>query len=137
MSDSHGTMPGFCDPRGVFLAVLAHGESALLIDDAGLVMAGQWISADTDAGPEIGAALSGVADEVQRAMRHLGLGAWQSIVVETAEAPLALMPVPLDGSASALLVVAGARHGPLGALRRTASACHRAAAGWLGVGVGP
>ena len=137
MSDAPGTTPAFRDPRGLFLPVLTPGEAALLIDDAGLVMAGQWISADTDAGPEIGAALSGVADEVQRAMRHLGLGAWQSIVVETAEAPLALTPVPLDDSASALLVVAAARHGPLGALRRTAAACHRTATRWLGVGVGP
>jgi predicted regulator of Ras-like GTPase activity (Roadblock/LC7/MglB family) len=63
---------------------------------------------------EVGAELSGVSEEARRAMRHLGLGEWTSIVFETQVAYVAMAPAPQEG----LLLVAAARTTPLGLVTR-------------------
>lgn len=114
----------------LFADILGDGEhTALLIDAEGLVMAGAYVSADgRDVTEEVGAELRGVSDEAQRAMRHLELGAWTSIVFEAEEATVAMAPAP-DG---ALLLVAADPSHPLGFVRRVLDRCAARARGWLG-----
>jgi len=76
---------------------------------------------------EIGAQLSGISDEVVRAMRHLDVGEWRSIVFETEAAVVAMAPAPQ----ASLLVVAGSRATQLGLLRRLLERCAERAASWL------
>ena len=80
------------DPRMLFHDVLGDGpQAALLLDGSGLVLAGAYIVQDgDDVGQAVGAELSGVSDEARRAMRHLGLGSWTSLVFETEAATVAL-----------------------------------------------
>jgi tetratricopeptide (TPR) repeat protein len=103
------------DARLVFLGVLGDGDqTALLLDASGMVLAGAYVdAAGRDAGQEVGAQLSGISDEASRAMRHLGLGDWTSLVFETEAANVALAPCH-----DALLVVAADRKVPLGFVRR-------------------
>ena len=67
-------------------------------------MAGTYVTQDgRDVAQEVGAELSGVSDEARRAMRHLGLGDWSSLTVETDAAVVAMAPMRDD----ALLLIAG------------------------------
>ena len=118
------------DARALFADVIGDGnQTALLLDAAGLVLAGAYITADgSDVGQEIGAELSGVSDEARRAMRHLGLGEWSSIVFETEAASVALAPAPNDS----LTVVAADRAIPLGFVRRLLDRASARARAWLG-----
>ena len=118
------------DARALFADVIGDGnQTALLLDAAGLVLAGAYITADgSDVGQEIGAELSGVSDEARRAMRHLGLGEWSSIVFETEAASVALAPAPNDS----LTVVAADRAIPLGFVRRLLDRASERARAWLG-----
>jgi Flp pilus assembly protein TadD/predicted regulator of Ras-like GTPase activity (Roadblock/LC7/MglB family) len=101
---------------------------ALLIGADGLLLAGESVTREgRDVGEEIGAAMSGVGDEAQRAMRHLGLGAWQSIVFETDRATVAMAP-----ASDALLLVAAARTVPLGFVKRMLDRAAQAALAFLG-----
>ena len=104
------------EARMLFAEVIGEGEqTALLLDASGFVLAGLYVDADgADVSQEIGAELSGVSDEASRAMRHLELGAWQAIIVETGVATIALAPAPKD----ALVLVAASRSTPLGLVRR-------------------
>ncbi|MGH7663600.1 MAG: roadblock/LC7 domain-containing protein [Gemmatimonadaceae bacterium] len=118
------------DARMLFAGVIGEGEqTALLLDADGLVMAGLYLAPDgRDVAQEVGAVLSGVSDEARRAVRHLDLGDWTSIVFETGAAIVAMAPAPDRG----LLLVAAARETPLGLVRRLlerAGACVRE---WLG-----
>ena len=93
------------------------------------MLAGAYVAADGhDVAQEVGAELSGVSDEASRAMRHLELGDWNTIVVETEVATVALAPAPNDG----LLLVAAARAMPLGMVRRFVDRCLDRARRWLG-----
>lgn len=118
------------DARLLFGDLLDDGEqTALLLDASGLVVAGAYVAADGhDVAQEVGAELSGVSDEARRAMRHLDLGEWNAIVLETANAIVAMAPAPQDG----LLVVAAARTTPLGLVRRQLERLGRRAVTWLG-----
>src|SRR5688500_13603956 len=88
------------DPRLLFTQVLSDEQAAILLDKDGLVLAGAYYSADgRDVAGEIGATLSGVSGEALRAMKHLDLGAWRSIVFETEEAVVTLAPAPANSSA--------------------------------------
>ena len=118
------------DARTLFAEIIGDGEqTVLLLDAAGLVMAGAYVSADgRDIGQEVGAELSGVSDEAQRAMRHLDLGDWNSIVFETDAAIVALGPAPNDG----LIVVAAERATPLGFVRRLQERALTQARSWMG-----
>jgi tetratricopeptide (TPR) repeat protein len=127
--ESDAGMDRASDDRRLFADFLIdEGQTALLLDGQGLVLGGVYPDADgTDVGQEIGAQLSGVSDEVIRATRHLGIGAWRSIVFETQAAVVAMAPAP-DGS---LLVVAASRATPLGLLRRLLDRCAERAVAWL------
>lgn len=102
-------------------------QVALLLDAEGLVAAGEYRTADgADLGPEMGAHLSGVSDEADRAMRHFGFGAWTRMVIETEAAAVAMAPVH-----DAMLLVAAPRDVPLGFARRTLDRCLAVARTWF------
>lgn len=107
--------PVVVDARDVFADVLADpSHAALLLDADGLVVAGQYRTADgRDLAADVGAQLSGVSDEAARAMRHLGLGAWRQISVEAQAASVAMAPC-----GAGVLLVAAPRSVPLGFVRR-------------------
>ena len=106
-------------------------HTALLLDATGLVMAGTYVTHDgRDVGQEVGAELSGVSDEARRAMRHLGLGDWSSLTVETDAAVVAMAPMRDD----ALVLVAASKAMPLGLVHRVLDRCVERAAAWLGKG---
>ncbi len=104
------------NPRALFADLIGDADqTALLLDADGFVLAGAYLAGDgNDVAQEVGAELSGVSDEAQRAMRHLELGDWQQIIVETEVATIALAPGPRNG----LLLVAADGAMPLGMVRR-------------------
>lgn len=116
-------------PGLVFDAALGESRQvALLLDRDGLVVAGQYLTAEgEDLGALIGAHLSGVGDEATRAMRHFGLGAWTRIALETEAATMVMAPTG-DG----VTLVAAPREVPLGLVRRTMEQCAALARQWLG-----
>lgn len=118
------------DPLGLFHDLTADGEqTALLLDSTGLVMAGTYTTYDgRDVAQEVGAELSGVSDEARRAMRHLGLGDWSSLTVETDAAVVAMAPMRDD----ALLLIAASKAMPLGLVHRVLDRCVARASQWLG-----
>ena len=118
------------DPLALFHDLTADGEqTALLLDSTGLVMAGTYTTYDgRDVAQEVGAELSGVSDEARRAMRHLGLGDWSSLTVETDAAVVAMAPMRDD----ALLLVAASKAMPLGLVHRVLDRCAARASQWLG-----
>lgn len=117
------------DPRRLFADLLLDdGQTALLLDAQGCVLGGMYVDADgVDVGQEIGAHLSGISDEVRRAMRRLDIGEWRSIVFESQVAVVAMSPAAEDG----VLVVAAAKTTPLGSLKRLMERCLGRAASWL------
>jgi len=103
-------------------ALATEGEQVdvLVLDAEGLVLAGSLRRADgVDVAPDVGGALAGVAQDGLWAAEHLGLGAWQEIVVETSDAAVALAPVGEGG----VLLVAARSPLPLGRLRRILRRC--------------
>ena len=104
------------NPRALFADLIGDADqTALLLDADGFVLAGAYVASDgRDVAQEVGAELTGVSDEAQRAMRHLDLGNWQQIIVETEVATIALAPGPREG----LLLVAADGAMPLGMVRR-------------------
>lgn len=115
----------------MFDDLLSSRDMALLVDKAGLVLAGAYVTAHGhDMAHEMSAALSGVSDEAERATRHLAIGGWRSIVFETESATVALSPVD-TGAEGALLLVATSPSTPLGALLRTLGRCATRATDWL------
>jgi len=121
--------PQELDAQRLFAGLLTDdGQTALLLDAEGLVLAGLYLDPDgTDVGPHVGAQLSGISDEVVRATRHLDLGQWRSMVFETQAAVVAMAPVTED----ALVIVAASRATPLGLLRRLLTRCVGRAGTWL------
>jgi tetratricopeptide (TPR) repeat protein len=103
-------------PRMLFADLLGETEqTALLLDADGYVLAGAYVTPEgRDVAQEVGAELSGVSEEAQRAMRHLDLGDWSSIVFETEVAVVSMAPSPGQG----LVLLASARSLPLGLVRR-------------------
>jgi predicted regulator of Ras-like GTPase activity (Roadblock/LC7/MglB family) len=75
----------------------------------------------------VGAELAGVSTEAERAMRHLGLGAWTSLLVEADGAVVAMTPAPLGS----LLVVAASRQTPMGLVRLLLDRALTRARDWL------
>ena len=103
-------------------------QVALLLESDGVVTAGRYETADgTDLGALLGAHLSGVSEEAERAMRHFDLGRWTRITMETEAAVVAMAPV-----GEALVLVAAPRELPLGFVRRTLERCVAAARAWIG-----
>ncbi len=118
------------DSRYLFVDVLSdEGQTALLLDPAGLVLGGAYVDGDGhDVAEQVGAELSGVTDAARRATRHLQMGDWTSIVFETEVAVVAMAPSSQDG----LLVLATSRATPLGLVRRLLDRCTERATEWLG-----
>jgi predicted regulator of Ras-like GTPase activity (Roadblock/LC7/MglB family) len=118
------------DSRYLFLDVLPdEAQTALLLDPAGLVLAGAYIDGNgRDVAQDVGAELSGVTEAARRATRHLAMGDWTSIVFETEVAVVAMAPSSQDG----LLVLATSRATPLGLVRRLLGRCQEKAQRWLG-----
>lgn len=123
------------DPRQLFADLLSSDQSAMMLDHAGLVLAGAYYAADgRDVAQEVGASLSGVSDEALRATKHLALGTWRSILFETEAAVVSLSPTPAAGHGPAeggLIVVAASPATPLGLLRRLLDRSVARAALWL------
>jgi predicted regulator of Ras-like GTPase activity (Roadblock/LC7/MglB family) len=129
------------DPHLLFTDILANDQTAMLLDKDGLVLAGAYYSADgRNVAEDVGANLSGVSDEALRATKHLGIGAWRSILFETEAAVVSLSPAPADGpAAGGLIVVAATPATPLGLLRRLLDRCIARSSTWLaqtGIGGG-
>ena len=120
---------GANDPHALFADLLGeHQQTALLLDDQGLVLAGIYLGEDgKDVAAEVGAELSGVTDAARRATRHLSIGEWKSIVLETEVAVVTMAPAVGDG----LLVLAASRETPLGLVRRVLDRCVERARAWL------
>ena len=124
--------PAHPEHLALFDEITSGGEhTALLLDATGLVMAGTYYTHDgRDVAQDVGAELSGVSDEARRAMRHLGLGDWSSLTVETDAAVVAMAPMRDDS----LVLVAASKASPLGLVHRVLDRCVARAAEWLGKG---
>lgn len=122
--------PAAQDARELFASLLGDADrTALLLDDDGLVLAGMYLDGDgRDAADQIGAELSGISDEASRALENLGLGPWESILVEAQFATVAIAPVQ-DGTT---VLVAAARDTSVGLVRRLLAHARDRATGWLG-----
>jgi tetratricopeptide (TPR) repeat protein len=117
------------DPRYLFTDLVSSGDqAALFLDREGLVLAGTYVVAGgVDVSQEIGAALTGISDEARRAMRHLGLGEWSTIVFESEAARVAMAPAPEDG----IVLVAAAPTMPHGLVRRALDRVAARAREWV------
>ena len=115
--------------QALFADILGeHEQTALLLDDQGLVLAGIYVGDDgRDVAAEVGAELSGVTDAARRATKHLNIGEWRAIVLETEVAVVTMAPSAGDG----LLVVAASKATPLGLVRRVLDRCLARARQWL------
>ena len=115
--------------RSLFATAIGDTEqTALLLDSAGTPLAGSYIDArGRDIAGEIGGALSGVSGEVSRSMRHLSIGAWSAVVVETDAAIIALAPAAGD----AVVLLAASSTVPLGLVRRVLSRSVALAINWM------
>jgi tetratricopeptide (TPR) repeat protein len=117
------------DPQYLFVdQLLDEGQTALLLDASGYVLAGVYLDVDgKNVSADIGAQLSGISEEVRRSTRHLDIGEWKAITFETHAAVIAMAPVAPDN----LMVIAASRATPLGLLRRLLDKCGTFAAEWL------
>jgi predicted regulator of Ras-like GTPase activity (Roadblock/LC7/MglB family) len=115
--------------RLLFADIIGDADlTALLLDAAGAQLAGSYLDAEgREAGAEIGAALSGVGEEVTRAMRHLNLGDWHALVIETRDATIAIGA----GANDSIVLVAAAASEPHGLVRRILSRSASRANEWL------
>ena len=122
------------DPARLFADVLLDdGQTAILLDAGGYVLGGVYIDANgADVSTDVGAQLSGITDEVRRAMKYLDIGDWKSITFETQVAVVAMAP----SADASLVVLATSRATPLGLVRRLLDRCTALATSWLERGVG-
>ncbi|HEX7240067.1 MAG TPA: roadblock/LC7 domain-containing protein [Longimicrobiaceae bacterium] len=102
---------------------------AVLMDAQGYVLAGEMRVEGADRAPEVAAALQGASSEAERALRHLGLGAWEGMLVETPDTVVRIAPVE-----DAMLAVAARREVPTGWVLRVAGRARAVAARLLGGG---
>ncbi len=86
---------------------------SLVADADGLLLASPQPSDDMSVLEAMAAAVAGVGDDAARAMKHLNLGAWHALVLETAGDSLAVAPAP----AGSLTVLSVGRHVPIGRVR--------------------
>jgi predicted regulator of Ras-like GTPase activity (Roadblock/LC7/MglB family) len=115
--------------RELFATVLeGAGQTAVLVDDQGLVIAGSYVDANgNDVADVVAGELAGVSGEAERAMRHLGLGGWTSLLVEADHAVVAMTPAPMGS----LMVVAASRETPVGLVRLLLDRALTRARDWL------
>jgi predicted regulator of Ras-like GTPase activity (Roadblock/LC7/MglB family) len=105
-------------------AALAPGVAgAVLMDTRGLALLEAFAEEGIEGrGAEMAAHLSGASDEARRVARHLGLGGWRSIVIETDQSVIHVSPTG-DG----MLAVAVKREVPMGWAVRHAARVRSAA----------
>lgn len=126
-----GTFPGSGRPTGAayptasypavttFSATISSAPArpevvrSLVADADGLLLASPQPSDDMSVLESMAAAVAGVGDDASRAMKHLNLGAWRALVLETGGDSLAIAPAP-GGS---LTVLSVAPHVPIGRVR--------------------
>lgn len=115
--------------RSLFATAIGDTEqTALLLDASGSPLAGSYIDAQgRDIAGEIGVALSGLSSEVTRSMRHLAIGDWTAVVVETDAAIIALAPAVGD----AVVLLAASSTVPLGLVRRVLTRSVALAINWM------
>lgn len=118
------------DARQLFAALLGDGDrTALLLDRDGLVLAGSYVDGSGhEVADEVGAHLGGLAEEATRALRQLGLGRWESMLVEAQHATVGLAPA-LEGG---VVMVAAARDTQVGLVRRLLGHARQRAVAWMG-----
>lgn len=106
----------------------AGARVALLVDEAGLVLAGRAPAADRpDSADELGAELCGLSADAERALGQLQLGVWEQLHVECDGGTLALGPV--QGGAVAL--IATAEGTPAGLTRLLLDRARRTGGAWM------
>jgi predicted regulator of Ras-like GTPase activity (Roadblock/LC7/MglB family) len=117
------------DSRTLFAETLGDADlTALLVDSKGAHLAGSYLDADgREIGGAIASALSGIGSEVARAMDHLNLGAWKSLVVETPDATVAVAPA----ASESIVVLAASAEEPHGLVRRVLDRSVARASQWL------
>jgi tetratricopeptide (TPR) repeat protein len=101
-------------------------QGVVVLDAQGYVLGGEMRMDGEDRGADLAAALRGASDEAARALRHLGLGEWKAILLETPKATVHL--APLD---DAMLAVAASREAPTGWVVRQAARLRSLASAWL------
>lgn len=105
--------PVVAAPRGTYAVAEPLGE--LLVDGAGLVLAGELHDGNgVDVSASVGAELSGVRAEAERALGRLGLGGWRALTIDAATATVGLAPAPND----AVTLIAAAPQTAAGLFRR-------------------
>jgi tetratricopeptide (TPR) repeat protein len=104
-------------------------QGVLLVDGNGLRLSGNLRSASNeDVGDRVAAELAGVSREASRTTKLLGLGAWETITVESPEGNLFLVaPTP-----HTVLLTMRDRSLPLARLGLIAERAAREARAWLG-----
>lgn len=133
-SATEADAPVLAGPRGsaraLFADILGEDEhTALLVDDAGRVTAGVYITADgSDATAAIGAELAGLGGEARRVARDLELGDWRTLVCETDDATVAMAPAAGDS----MVLLAASQSVPLGVVWRVLERCVARGRAWLG-----
>ena len=115
---------------GLFSDITADAETVLLVDRNGLVLAGSAPVDGVDQSADIGARLSGVSEEADRAMRHLDLGGWTSLMIEAPAMTTALAPTA-DGG---VVLIAAPRSTPLGLVMRMLDRAAERSRAWLSEG---
>lgn len=111
----------------LFADLASAHETILLVDKQGLVLAASSPEDAADRNATIGAQLTGVSEEADRAMRHLELGAWTAILIEAPDASAALAPAG-DGG---VVMVTAPHATPLGLLKRLLDRGAQRARDWL------
>lgn len=115
--------------RAVFAELERAGARvALLVDEAGLVLAGRAAASHGPEGADaLGAELSGLSADAERALGQLQLGGWEQLHVECERGTLALGPV--EGGAVAL--VATGEGTPAGLTRLLLDRARRSGGAWM------
>ena len=115
--------------RLLFADLLGDADcTALLLDASGEHISGSYLdSSGVEAGGRIGAALSGMRGEVNRAIPHLEIGEWRALVIETPDSTVAISP----GAGESLILVAASSQEPHGRVHRILARCADRSAQWL------
>jgi tetratricopeptide (TPR) repeat protein len=115
-------------PATPFEGIEGGEQGFLLVDGNGLRLSGTLRgSSGEDVGDRVAAQLAGVSREAARATRILGLGAWQSIAVESTDGHLFLAAPTAD----TVLLTARDQSLPLARVGLLAERASRAARAWL------
>jgi tetratricopeptide (TPR) repeat protein len=120
--------PRAVDEPGSPFASLDGGDAVVLVDAKGLLLVGRLTTPEgAEAGERVAAELAGVSREASRAARLLGLGSWQSITLESADAHAVLV----QPTAETVLFAAREPSLPIARVALLADRAAREAKRWL------